>query len=613
MKTFKRLLSYAKPLGSFIPIYTLLSILYTLFGVFNLVLFMPLLEILFKINTKAEVLLHPGSFQYSFTYLKKLFYFQSQTLSENYGESSTLLFVCGIMISSVFFSNLFLYIGQRILGKLNAFAITRLREEAFKKIISLHLGFFSGEKKGDLIARLTNDIHQAEDSIQFSFRLLLREPFLVIGYFCALFVIHPQLSLFTLIVLPVSGALIGVISRKLRKSSKMGQESQSHVLSLIDESISGLRVIKAFNGEKYINRKFKHHNNYYRKILQTIVNLRELASPISQFMGVIVVSVILVYGGNKILEAQQIGNTALTGQSFLIFIMIFAMLLQPLKDMSRAASYVQRGLASADRVFHVIDQKTEIFDKENPVTLDTFSDKIELKNIVFQYEKEGPNIINNINLSIKKGKTIALVGPSGGGKSTLIDLIPRFHDPKSGSIEIDGTDIRDYSLFSLRKQMGIVTQESILFNDTVKNNIAFGIGASDEDIEKAARIANAHEFITNLDKGYNTSIGDRGNNLSGGQRQRLTIARAVLANPPILLLDEATSALDSESEHLVQEALNNLMKNRTSIIIAHRLSTIQNADEIIVLQKGEIAERGTHEELMTSEGIYFKLQEMQSH
>ena len=612
MKTFKRLLSYAKPLKGFIPTYVLLSLLYSFFGVFNLVLFIPLLQILFQKNTVPEVLVEPV-FQYSIEYLKERFYYKFYLLIETQGESSALLAVCGIMVLAVFSSNVFLYLGQRILGKLNAIAITKLREEAFNKIISLHLGFFSGEKKGDLISRLTTDIQQAEDSIQFSFRMLLREPFMVIFSFGALFYIHPQLSLFTLIVLPVSGALIGVISRKLRKSSKMGQESQSHVLSLIDESISGLRVVKAFNGEGYINRKFKHHNNYYRRILQTIVNLRELASPISQFMGVIVVSVILIYGGNKILDAQEIGGSTLTGESFLAFIVIFAMLLQPLKDISRAISYVQRGLASADRVFHVIDQKTKIFDKKNPNILETFSDKIELKNVVFQYEKEGAKILNKIDLVIPKGKTIALVGPSGGGKSTLIDLIPRFHDPIKGSIEIDGVNIKDYSLFSLREQMGIVTQESILFNDTVKNNIAFGIGASDEDIEKAARIANAHNFIVNLDKGYNTSIGDRGNNLSGGQRQRLTIARAVLANPPILLLDEATSALDSESEHLVQEALNNLMKNRTSIIIAHRLSTIQSADEIIVLDKGEIAERGTHDELMSSKGIYFKLQEMQSH
>lgn len=612
MKTFKRLLSYAKPLGSFIPRYVIVSLLYSLFGVFNLVLFIPLLKILFQKHETHQVIVDPGKFQVSLDYLEQSFYYRFYNIIDTQGESMALIFVCGIMLIAVFSSNLFFYIGQRMLGKLNAFAITRLREQAFNKMISLHLGFFSGEKKGDLIARLTSDIHQVEDSIQFSFRLLLREPFLVIAYFITLFNIHVQLSLFTLIVLPLSGALIGLISRKLRKSSKRGQESQSNILSIIDESISGLRVIKAFNAEDYINRKFKHHNTYYRKILQSIVNLRELASPMSQFMGVIVVIAILIYGGNKILNAEQINGSSLTGESFITFIIVFAMLLQPLKDMSRAVSYIQRGLASADRIFHVLDQKTEITNSENPITLKNFSNKIEFKDVVFKYEINGPEIINNINLTVEKGKTIALVGPSGGGKSTLIDLIPRYHDPNTGSVNIDNINIKEYSLHSLRNQMGIVTQESILFNDTVRNNIAFGIGASDEDIEKAAQIANAHEFIIKLEKGYNTPIGDRGNNLSGGQRQRLTIARAVLANPPILLLDEATSALDSESEHLVQEALNNLMKNRTSIIIAHRLSTIQNADEIIVLQKGSIAERGTHDELIAFNGIYSKLQEMQS-
>ena len=416
-----------------------------------------------------------------------------------------------------------------------------------------------------------------------------------------------KLTLFTLILIPVSGAIIGGITRRLKKNAIESQESLGRIVNILDETIGGMRVIKAFGAQKYIQKKFDSETDFYSDVNISMARKNELASPISQFLGVSVVAGILVYGGSLVLS----NNSDLGASDFITYIIIFTQVLNPAKEISRAASSIQRGLASAERIFTVVDTPSSIQNIDNPTVIDGFHEAIVFDQVSFGYEKE--QVLKNISFKLEKGKTIALVGPSGGGKSTLADLVPRFYDPTEGYVTLDGRDLKTIEIGSLRKQMGIVTQESILFNDTVFNNIAFGLeGISEESVTEAARIANAHEFIIQLENGYHTSIGERGSKLSGGQRQRLSIARAVLKNPPILILDEATSALDSQSEKLVQEALTNLMNNRTTLVIAHRLSTIQHADEILVIKKGQIVQRGTHQQLMDEEGLYRKLSTMQS-
>jgi subfamily B ATP-binding cassette protein MsbA len=429
----------------------------------------------------------------------------------------------------------------------------------------------------------------------------------IILYFAVLFFMSVKLTLFTILVIPISGAIIGGITRRLKKKAIESQESLGRIVNILDETIGGMRVIKAFGAQKYIRSKFDGETDYYSDVNISMAKKNELASPISQFMGVSVVAGILVYGGSLVLN----NSSDLSASDFITYIIIFTQVLNPAKEISRAASSIQRGLASADRIFKVVDTPSEIKNAEQPIILDTFRDAVEFKNVSFSYEKE--KVLDGISFTLQKGKTIALVGPSGGGKSTIADLVPRFYDPTEGKVTLDGVDLKAIEINSLIKQMGIVTQESILFNDSVFNNIAFGLeGISEEKVIEAAKIANAHEFIIELEKGYQTSIGERGSKLSGGQRQRLSIARAVLKNPPILILDEATSALDSQSEKLVQEALTNLMANRTTLVIAHRLSTIQHADEILVIKKGQIVQRGTHQELILEEGLYKKLSTMQS-
>jgi len=546
------------------------------------------------------------SFDFSIEFIKNYFNYHFGQITLEKGRQGALLFVCLVIISSVFFANLFRYLGSRVIGALRAHVVRKIRHAVYERVMQLHLGFFNNERKGDLMAKLTVDIQEVESSVVNTLTVVIREPITIIAFFVVLFSMSVKLTLFTLILLPLSGLLISGISKRLKHKARQGQESLSFILTLIDETLSGIRIIKGFNAESHMMSRFNSQNDRYARIQRSIVNQHDLASPFSEFMGVTVVAGLLYFGGTMVLKQES----DLTAPQFIAFIVLFSQVLVPAKAMSSAFSNIQRGLVSAGRIIDVLDKQPEVVDKHNAKELNAFNYSIEFRDVSFNYGDRV--VLNNISFTIEKGKTIALVGPSGGGKSTLADLIPRFYDPSAGTLLIDGTDIRDYTMQSVREKMGIVTQESILFNDTIFNNIAFNkTNATEEEVIAAAKVANAHEFIMQTPEGYQTMIGDRGSRLSGGQRQRLNIARAILRNPTILILDEATSALDTESEKLVQEALTNLMKNRTSIVIAHRLSTIQHADEILVLQRGSIVERGTHDELLQTSGLYARLTQMQ--
>lgn len=609
MNTYLRILSYARPYRRYFPIYVIYTLLAIIFGLLNFTLLKPLFDVIFEQVEPADLtkFLEKPDFSFSIEYFLHLFNYYFLHISETYGKFGTLLYVCLIIVISVFLANLFTYLSGVVLAKVRAEVIKKMRLNIFEQVTKMHIGYFSNERKGDLMSKMTNDIQEVENSIVQSLRVVFKEPATIILYFAVLFFMSVKLTLLTIILIPVSGAIIGGITRRLKKNAIESQESLGRIVNILDETIGGMRVIKAFGAQKYIRDKFDSETDFYSDVNISMARKNELASPISQFLGVSVVAGILVYGGSLVLS----NNSDLGASDFITYIIIFTQVLNPAKEISRAASSIQRGLASAERIFEVVDTPSNIQNIDKPIEINGFQEAIVFDQVSFSYEKD--QILKDISFKLEKGKTIALVGPSGGGKSTLADLVPRFYDPSGGSITLDGRELRTIEIESLRKQMGIVTQESILFNDTVFNNIAFGLdGISEEKVIEAATIANAHEFIIQLENGYHTSIGERGSKLSGGQRQRLSIARAVLKNPPILILDEATSALDSQSEKLVQEALTNLMSNRTTLVIAHRLSTIQHADEILVIKKGQIVQRGTHQQLMEEEGLYRKLSTMQS-
>ena len=609
METYLRILAYARPYRRYFPQYVLFALLAIVFGLLNFTLLKPLFDVIFEQVGPEELEAYREAPEFSFTvnYFLNLFNHYFLEIATAYGKFGTLVYVCVIIVISVFLSNLFAYLSGVVLAKVRADIIQRMRIRIFNAVSSMHLGYFSTERKGDLISKMTNDIQEVENSIVQSLRVIFKEPVTVILYFAVLFFMSVQLTLFTILLIPVSGAIIGYVTKRLKKTAEQSQESLGRIVTILDETIGGMRVVKAFGGRKFVQDKFAAETDYYARVNVSMARKYELASPISQFLGVTVVAGILLYGGNLVLT----NTSSLSASEFIAYIILFTQVLNPAKEISRAVSSIQRGLASARRIFEVVDAKPQIQEIDQPRRLPQFTDRVVFANVGFAYA-ETP-VLEGINFELTKGKTIALVGPSGGGKSTLADLLPRFYDPTEGLITIDGYDIKTLKIADLRQLMGIVTQESILFNDTVYHNIAFGMEeASQEAVEKAARIANAHEFITKLEEGYQTNIGERGTKLSGGQRQRLSIARAVLKNPAILILDEATSALDSASERLVQEALSNLMANRTSLVIAHRLSTIQHADEILVIEGGRIAERGTHTDLMEMNGLYKKLSQMQS-
>jgi subfamily B ATP-binding cassette protein MsbA len=603
LKNYFRLLSYAKPLSGFIVPFVITAILASLFGVLNFTLLMPLLDVLFDKIAFEKVAKPTSIFD-----IKNQFNFYFGQFLTQHGKFGALQFVCGVIAVSVLLGNIFKYISIRLLEKFKAKMVSNLRQAVFDNSINLHLGFYSNERKGNLISRIVTDVQEVENSIANTFSAATKEVFLFIFYIASLFYISWNLTFFALLVIPISGIFISTLLKRMRRDAGEGQQRLSNLISLMDEAFGGMRVVKGFVAEKFITEKFRIENQGYRNAIFGLASRREMSSPFSEIMGVFVVIGILLYGGSLIFD----GKSELTASEFISYIVIFSQVMRPAKDISNAFSSAQRGLASGERILELVDNQTLIEDKSNAIQIMDFDISIEVQNVGFSYEGD-VEVLKNINFTLQKGKTIALVGSSGGGKSTIADLIPRFYDPNSGQITIDGVDMRDVSQHSLRKLMGIVTQEAVLFNDTIFNNIAFGENVSLEEVMAAAKIANAHDFIMQQVSDYQTVIGDRGTKLSGGQRQRLSIARAILQNPPILILDEATSALDTESEKLVQEALINLMKNRTTLVIAHRLSTIQSADQILVIHQGQIIERGTHDELLKiEEGFYKKLSSMQT-
>lgn len=608
MKTYLRILSFARPYSEYIPQYLIFTTLSIIFGLINFAMLIPLLDILFNEGGQyAQAELIRPEFALNFEYARSLFYYYFSQTIEEFGKVGALAFICGVAVVSVFLTNLFRYVSGVTLAKIRARVIRKLRNRIFDQVSRLHLGYFSNERKGDVMSRITNDVQEVEASVVNTLKVVFRDPAMIIGYFTVLFFMSFKLTIFTLIIMPISGTIISEITKRLKRKATQSQESLGRIVNILDETLSGMRIIKAFNARDWVGEKFGQEVNKYARINVSMARRQELASPLSEFMGIFVVTGILLYGGILVLN----DNSELTASQFITYIIFFSQILPPAKSISNAVSSIQRGLASGERIFKTIDTLPQIEDKADAVALEGFNKEITFEHVSFAYENE--LVLKDINLNIQKGKTVAIVGPSGGGKSTIADLIPRFYDPLEGKIYIDGIDLKDAQTDSVRKLMGIVTQESILFNDTIYNNIAFGKPeASEEEVKRAAEIANAHDFIMNAPQQYETVIGERGTKLSGGQRQRLSIARAVLKNPPILILDEATSALDSESEKLVQEALTNLMKNRTSIVIAHRLSTIQHADEIVVVQQGRIIEQGKHNELVEMGGLYYKLTEMQT-
>lgn len=542
----------------------------------------------------------------SMDYFKAFFQHHFIRIIVEHGRMDALLIVCVGIVLCVMISNFFRYLERMTASRVKVDVVKNMRMHIFTNITNLHIGYFNDQRKGDLVSRFTNDMSEIENSVTNSLKSVMKEPITIVVYLIVLFTISFKLTLFTLILLPITGGVIGQIIKLLKKKAQQSQESMGRIVNILDETFSGMRVIKAFNARDFIINKIDKETSYHRKVNLSISRKNELASPVSEFLGVIIVAVILYYGGQLVMS----GEGELQPEVFMGFLAFYASMIQPAKNFSNGITSLQKGTVAAQRIFSVIDTEPVIKSKPDAKILDSFKESIEYKNVSFAYDREF--VLKNINLKIEKGKTIALVGPSGGGKSTFADLVPRFYDPTAGEILLDGVTITDYEVESLRKQMGVVTQESILFNDTIFNNIAFGMkDVSEEAVINAAKVANAHQFIMQSEDGYQTYIGERGSKLSGGQRQRISIARAVLKNPPILILDEATSALDSESEKLVQEALTNLMKNRTSIVIAHRLSTIQHADEIVVIQNGHIIERGRHEVLIGQDGLYKKLNEIQ--
>ncbi len=605
MKIYRRLLKYARPYRRFILPFFIFTLIAVFFSIFQFALIIPLLNFLFN-NISAEdaqKYMQIPEFSFSGSFFKSFFYYQVYRL-KMINPQYALYLLAGLIVVAVVFTNIFRYLAQRCLINTRTLLVKRLREALFQKINHLHLGYFTKEHKGDLLSRMNSDVFEIEAVAANSIEVLFREPYVMLGYFIALFAISVDLTLFTLVIIPISAIGIATVTKKLKKEAQAAQASIGRLLTIIDETLMGMRIIRSFNATKFIIDKFSRENDFYRRASIQGFNKRELAPAFSEASGVLVVACILVFGGSLVLKNNASG-TGLQASEFIAFIAIFSQVIRPAKSMVVALSNIQRGEAAGERIIEVLDKKIEVDDLPGAVPLKSFDQKVEFKNVSFAYNDK--LVLKDVSFKIEKGKTIALVGPSGVGKSTIADLIPRFYDVTHGEVLIDGHNVKHFTMESLRNQMSFVTQDIILFNDTVFNNIALGKPeAKEEDVIKAAKIANAHGFIIDTEDGYQTIIGDRGIRLSGGQRQRLSIARAVFKDPAILILDEATSALDTESEKLVQEALNNLMMGRTTLVIAHRLSTVKEADEIIVLQDGRIVERGNHYNLIEIEDSIYK-------
>jgi len=604
MKDLFKILKYVKNYPGFVSLNVLFNILSVFFNLFSLSMIVPFLRLLFD---KTNLVYKASPFTLTTDSIVQNFnYIISKIIIEK-GEINALMFISLMVVVLFFLKNLSRYLAMFFLSPLRNGVIKDIRNAIYRRILILPLSYFNEKRKGDIMSRITNDVMNIEWSIMQSLEMIFREPLTIIVFLISLVIISPTLTIFVAVLLPITGILIAQIGKSLKRTSAKSQVKLGVILSIIEETISGLRIIKGFNAIETVDEKFKEQNNQLTKIMIRLFRKRDLASPMSEFLSTLVLVVILWFGGQLVLSP----TATLEPTVFIFYVVIFSQLIVPAKAFTEAYYNIQKGVASAERIQEILDADEVIVEKPDAINKIDFNDSIRYRDVSFSYEQEF--VLKNINLSVEKGKMIALVGASGGGKSTMVDLLPRFYDCTKGEIQIDGIPLKELKIDHLRGLMGIVTQETILFNDSVFNNIAFGMEiANSEDVIAAAKIANAHEFIERMPQGYQTNIGDRGAKLSGGQRQRISIARAVLKNPPIMILDEATSALDTESERLVQDALFKLMKNRTSVVIAHRLSTIQNADEIIVLDKGEIVERGSHTVLFNQKGFYRKLCDMQS-
>ena len=605
MNYFKKILRFALPYKRFAVLNIVCNIFYALFSTLSFLALIPVIQILFDKTKRVAIEPKWEDWGSAKDYVVDYFNYQvTQRINED--EVSALLFVCGVVIVLFFLKNLFGYLAAFFITFLRNGVLRDVRDAIYDKILALPVSYFSEKRKGDTISRITADVNEVQTSFLSILELIVREPLTIIFTILAMLIMSPTLTIFVFVFLPISGFIISLIGKKLKSKSNQAQEENGHFLSLVEETLSSLKIVKGFNAEDKFRYKFRESTHRLKKILDSLINRQNLASPTSEFLGIFVIVIILWYGGNMVLV-----EGTLDGATFIAFMGLAYNILTPAKQISKATYSVKKGNAAAERIFQVLETESNITDAPNAIEKDEFESSVEIENISFKYEDD--NVLKNFSIKVPKGSTVALVGQSGSGKSTIANLITRFYDVNEGAIKIDGKDIREISKKSLRNLMGLVTQDSILFNDSVRNNVSLGKdNATDDEIIDALKIANAWEFVKDLPRGLDTNIGDSGNKLSGGQKQRLSIARAVLKNPPIMILDEATSALDTESERLVQKALENMMKNRTSIVIAHRLSTIQNADQIVVMQKGEIVEQGKHEELLARKATYQKLVEMQS-
>ena len=608
MKEFLNVLRrFVPPYKKYLILSVVFNILSAILNIFSFAALIPILQILFQTRDAATAteLMDWDWTNIQAVLMNNMNYYVNGLIAE-WGQTTTLLFIGLFLAATTFLKTGAYFLSAATIIPIRTGVVRDIRNQLYEKITSLPLGFFSEERKGDIIARMSGDVQEIENSIMASLEMLFKNPILIVSYFAALIFISWELTLFTLIIVPIMGWFMGWVGRKLKAQSIQAQALWSDTMSQVEETLGGLRIIKAFCAEKRMNRRFDSINSAYRNDIMRVNIRQSSAHPMSEFLGTIMIVIVLWFGGILV-----INNHTLSGPIFIYYMVMLYSIINPLKDFSKAGYNIPKGLASMERVDKILMAENDIKEPEQPKHLQSFEHQIEFRHVSFRYGEQW--VLKDINLVIPKGKTIALVGQSGSGKSTLVDLIPRYYDVQEGEVLIDGINVKDLGIYDLRQLIGNVNQEAILFNDTFRNNISFGVtSATQEQIEEAAKIANAYDFITASEQGFDTNIGDRGGRLSGGQRQRVSIARAILKNPPILILDEATSALDTESERLVQDALERLMKTRTTVAIAHRLSTIKNADEICVLHDGKIVERGTHEELLASDGYYKKLHEMQS-
>ena len=605
-KIYMRLLGFARPIRKYAIPYFFYSLFYALFNSLTFLLIMPILKTMFDADYTFVYVEKLPPLAFNQEYLTALFNFTYSHLFNEYNPENVLLLLAIVTIFVSLLSNLFRYMGAWTVENMRTRTLQRMRNEMFSKVVDMNVGYFSDQRKGDIISKITSDVGVVQFCITNTLQVAFREPFLIIGYTVMMVAISWELALFSVLFLPVVALIIGSIVKRLRHPARTSQQRMGELVSTLDESLSGIKVIKSYNATGYVKQKFYDLSEDLARLTLSMARRQQLASPMSEFLGISAVGVILVFGGSLVFK------DALSPEGFIAFIAMFSQITRPVRTFIDQFSNINQGIAAGERIFSIIDAQSEIQDKPGAIELDGLKDKIEFRDIHFSYDGSR-EVIEGISFEIKRGETVALVGPSGGGKSTLSELIPRFYDVKAGDILIDGVSVRDYTQDSLRAHMSVVAQDTVLFNDTIEGNIAMGkAGATHDEIVEAARIANADCFIQEAPEGYQTNIGDRGVKLSGGQRQRLSIARAVLKNPEILILDEATSALDTESEKLVQDALNKLLVGRTSVVIAHRLSTIPNADKIIVVDHGRVAEQGTHTELLAKGGIYAKLIELQS-